>query len=104
MSKSMGLILDFGLRPSPRGLVDIANDGIVCVDGDVLHEDRLLSGATVAIKALCQQGEAGGCDQARRYMSRAASCATTICDVSILQSQQTAGGGNSVSVQGHNYK
>jgi hypothetical protein len=56
MSKSMGLSFDFGRRTSPRRLVDVANNGIVCVDRDVFHRDRLLSCSAVAIEALGQQG------------------------------------------------
>ena len=50
MSKSMGLSLDFGLCPSPRRLVDVAYDGVVGIDGDVLDGDLLLSRSAVAIE------------------------------------------------------
>jgi hypothetical protein len=51
MSKSMGLSLDFGRRASPRRLVDVADDGIVRVDGNVLDGDRLLSCTAMPIEA-----------------------------------------------------
>ena len=50
MFKSMGLSLDFGRWGTPRCPVDVANDGIVRVDGDVLDGDLLLSGTTVAVE------------------------------------------------------
>jgi hypothetical protein len=50
MSKSMGLSLDFGRWGYPRRLVDVADNGIVRVDGDVLDGDLLLSRAAMAIE------------------------------------------------------
>jgi hypothetical protein len=95
----MGLILDYGCYP--HGLFDICDNGIVSVHRHILHRDRLLSGSAVPIKALSKHRDYSlclvshleiaasrlkifrRCDQARRYMSSAASCATTICDASI---------------------
>src|SRR6476659_799243 len=54
MSKSMGLSLDFRGWGYPRRLVDVSDDGIIRVDGDMLHGDLLLSGAAVAIEPLGQ--------------------------------------------------
>jgi hypothetical protein len=50
MVKSMGLIPSFRLRPSPGAGIDISNDGIVRIDGDVLDRDLLLSGSAVAVE------------------------------------------------------
>src|SRR5215470_4815656 len=47
MSKSMGLSLNFGRGPSPQRLVDVSDDGIVRVDGNVLDGDLLLPCAAV---------------------------------------------------------
>ena len=47
----MGLILDFGCCPSPGVLFDVSDDGIVSVDRDMLHRNRLLSGSTVPVEA-----------------------------------------------------
>ena len=54
MSKSMGLSLDFGRWAYPRRVVDVSDDGIVRVDGDVLDGDLLLSRAAVAVETFCQ--------------------------------------------------
>jgi len=52
MSKSMGLSLDFGRWAYPRRLVDVSDDGIVSVDGDVLDGDLLLACAAMAVSPL----------------------------------------------------
>ena len=43
MGNCMGLILLFSLRPSPRHLIDVSDDGIVRIDGDVLDRDQTKS-------------------------------------------------------------
>ena len=67
MGNCMGLILDFDRWPSPRRLVDVANDGVVRIDRDVLDGDLLLSGSAMTVKPF------------RKYRQR------TLCFVSHLQ-------------------
>jgi hypothetical protein len=57
----MGLILDFGLGPSPGTLIDIANNSVVSVHSDVLHRDRLLSRSAVPVKALSKDRDCSLC-------------------------------------------
>jgi len=61
MSKSMGLSFDFDRRTSPGCLIDVANDGVVCVDGDMLHSDRLLPCSAVLIQTFSQNSDRSLC-------------------------------------------
>src|SRR5262249_60095285 len=57
MSKSMGLSLDFGRWGYPGRLVDVSDDGVVGVDGDVLDGDLLLTRPAMAVEPFGQDRE-----------------------------------------------
>ena len=48
----MGLFLVFDVWGSPRCMIDVSNNGFVCVNGDVLHGYRLLPGSSVPVETL----------------------------------------------------
>jgi hypothetical protein len=66
----MGLTLSLRLRAHPPVVLDIADNGLVRVDRDVLDRDLLLASAAVVTKSLCEHDY-----RALRFVGKLKGCA-----------------------------